>query len=112
VRRPRPTLVERATGYDDLYNGKLDGPVDQSEQPPGDSGVESGHQDPGLAPGNPNPPCAINCTNAREVYGFHSGGANTVFADGSVHFLKATVDLRLLRALVTIKSGESITADY
>ncbi len=27
-------------------------------------------------------PCAINCTNDREVYSFHPGGANAVFADG------------------------------
>ena len=32
--------------------------------------------------------CALNCTNDREVYAFHPGGANAVFADGSVHFLK------------------------
>src|SRR5262249_23185431 len=61
--------------------------------------------------GNANPPCAINCTNAREVYSFHSGGANTVFADGSVHFLKSTTDLRTLRALITIRSSEVISAD-
>src|SRR5262249_54506189 len=30
--------------------------------------------------------CAINCINDGEVYAFHPGGANTVFADGSVHF--------------------------
>jgi prepilin-type N-terminal cleavage/methylation domain-containing protein/prepilin-type processing-associated H-X9-DG protein len=60
---------------------------------------------------NPNPPCAINCTNAREVYSFHSGGANTAFADGSVHFLKATLDLRMLRALITIRSGEVVSPD-
>jgi prepilin-type processing-associated H-X9-DG protein len=65
----------------------------------------------GWPPANPTPPCAVNCTNAREVYSFHSGGANTVFADGSVHFLKSTIDLRLLRALVTIHSGEVATPD-
>src|SRR6185369_11276213 len=32
-------------------------------------------------------PCAINCTNNREVYCFHPGGASTAFVDGSVHFL-------------------------
>ena len=62
--------------------------------------------------GSPTPPCAINCTNAREVYAFHPAGANTVFADGSVHFLKATLDLRTLRALVTIQAGEVVTADW
>jgi prepilin-type N-terminal cleavage/methylation domain-containing protein/prepilin-type processing-associated H-X9-DG protein len=64
----------------------------------------------GWTPGKPQP-CAVNCTNAREVYSFHSGGANTVFADGSVHFLKSNIDLRLLRALVTIHSGEVVSLD-
>src|SRR5262249_20340312 len=35
----------------------------------------------GWPPGSPLP-CAVNCTNAREIYSFHSGGANTLFADG------------------------------
>jgi prepilin-type N-terminal cleavage/methylation domain-containing protein/prepilin-type processing-associated H-X9-DG protein len=60
----------------------------------------------GWPPASPTPPCAVNCTNAREIYSFHNGGANTVFADGSVHFLKSTADLRVVRALVTIHSGE------
>jgi prepilin-type N-terminal cleavage/methylation domain-containing protein/prepilin-type processing-associated H-X9-DG protein len=61
---------------------------------------------------NPNPPCAVNCTNAREVYAFHSGGANSVFADGSVHFLKSTMDLRILRSLITINGGEIVNPDF
>jgi prepilin-type N-terminal cleavage/methylation domain-containing protein/prepilin-type processing-associated H-X9-DG protein len=51
-------------------------------------------------------PCAINCTNDREVYSFHPGGANAVFADGSVHFLKAGIDIRLFARLVTRAGGE------
>jgi prepilin-type processing-associated H-X9-DG protein len=62
--------------------------------------------------GNPIPPCAINCTNAREVYSFHTSGANAAFADGSVHFLKSSLDLRMLRALVTIKGGELVNPDF
>jgi prepilin-type N-terminal cleavage/methylation domain-containing protein/prepilin-type processing-associated H-X9-DG protein len=61
---------------------------------------------------NPSPPCAINCTNARELYAFHPGGANTVFADGSVHFLNASTDLRILRALVTIRGGELVNGGF
>jgi prepilin-type processing-associated H-X9-DG protein len=54
-------------------------------------------------------PCAINCTNDHEVYGFHPGGANAVFADGSVHFLKAGIDIRTFAGLVTRAGGEVVT---
>jgi prepilin-type N-terminal cleavage/methylation domain-containing protein/prepilin-type processing-associated H-X9-DG protein len=56
-------------------------------------------------------PCAMNCTNDRAVYSFHPGGANAVFADGSVHFLRADIDVRILAALVTRAGGEAIPAD-
>jgi prepilin-type processing-associated H-X9-DG protein len=57
--------------------------------------------------------CAINCTNEREVYSFHPGGANAVFADGSVHFLKAGMDIRVFARLVTRAGGEVVSAsDY
>ena len=52
-------------------------------------------------------PCAINCTNDREVYSFHPGGANTVFADGSVHFLRASIDIRIFARLVT-RAGDEV----
>jgi len=50
-------------------------------------------------------PCAINCTNDREVYSFHPGGANTAFADGSVHFLSAGIDIRIFARLATRAGG-------
>ena len=54
--------------------------------------------------------CAINCTNDREVYSFHSGGANVVFADGSVRFLSVGLSIRILAALAT-RAGEEVVAD-
>jgi prepilin-type N-terminal cleavage/methylation domain-containing protein/prepilin-type processing-associated H-X9-DG protein len=58
-------------------------------------------------------PCALNCTNDHEVYSFHPGGANAVFADGSVHFLKAGMDIRIFTRLVTRAGGEVVSAsDY
>lgn len=53
--------------------------------------------------------CAINCTNDHEVYSFHPGGANAVFADGSVHFLKASLDMRMLARMATRAGGEVVT---
>jgi prepilin-type processing-associated H-X9-DG protein len=58
-------------------------------------------------------PCGINCTNQSQVYSLHPGGANTTFADGSVHFLKASIDIRVFAALVTRAGGEVVSAgDY
>jgi len=54
-------------------------------------------------------PCAINCTNNREVYSFHPGGANAAFADGSVHFLSAGIDIRIFARLATRAGGEVVT---
>lgn len=53
-------------------------------------------------------PCAINCTNNREVYSFHPAGANTVFADGSLRFLKAGMDIRMFARLATRAGGEVV----
>ena len=63
-------------------------------------------QTPG-APGR----CALNCTNNFEVYSFHTGGALAVFADGSVHFLKAGMNIRVLAGLATRAGGEVVSAD-
>jgi prepilin-type N-terminal cleavage/methylation domain-containing protein/prepilin-type processing-associated H-X9-DG protein len=58
-------------------------------------------------------PCALNCTNDHEVYSFHPGGANAVFADGHVQFLKVGMSIQVLAALVTRAGGEIVSAnDY
>jgi prepilin-type processing-associated H-X9-DG protein len=54
-------------------------------------------------------PCAVNCTNDREVYSFHSGGANVVLADGHVRFLSASIDIRIFARLVTRDGGEVVS---
>ena len=58
--------------------------------------------------GNP-PSCAVNCINGGEIYAFHPSGANTVFADGSIHFIRSNTSLIVLRQLVTRAGGEVIT---
>ena len=42
---------------------------------------------------------------------FHPGGVNVLFADGSVHFVKSSVDGTTWRALGSIAGGEVISAD-
>jgi prepilin-type N-terminal cleavage/methylation domain-containing protein/prepilin-type processing-associated H-X9-DG protein len=54
--------------------------------------------------------CPINCTNAGEVYSFHAGGANAAFADGSVHFLRESINIRILARLITRAGGEVVSA--
>jgi prepilin-type N-terminal cleavage/methylation domain-containing protein/prepilin-type processing-associated H-X9-DG protein len=56
-------------------------------------------------------PCALNCTNDAEVYAFHTGGANAVFADGSVHFLHIGMDIRVMAGLITRAGGEVVSGD-
>jgi prepilin-type N-terminal cleavage/methylation domain-containing protein/prepilin-type processing-associated H-X9-DG protein len=68
--------------------------------------------------------CAINCTNGLnvgitypdpiygangtgETYSFHAGGANVVFGDGSVRFLKQTINIVTYAAMVTRSAGET-----
>jgi prepilin-type N-terminal cleavage/methylation domain-containing protein len=55
--------------------------------------------------------CAVNCTNNNEIYGFHTGIANAVMADGSVHSLRAGMDINVVIALVTRAIGEVIPND-
>jgi prepilin-type N-terminal cleavage/methylation domain-containing protein/prepilin-type processing-associated H-X9-DG protein len=58
-------------------------------------------------------PCALNCTNDREVYAFHPGGAVVAFADGSAHFLKVGTVIRVMARLFTRAGGEVDSAnDY
>ncbi|MDB5310740.1 MAG: hypothetical protein JWO38_4942 [Gemmataceae bacterium] len=53
-------------------------------------------------------PCAVNCTNAAEVYSFHTGGANILLGDGSVRLLSASTDINTLVKIFTRAGGEVI----
>jgi prepilin-type N-terminal cleavage/methylation domain-containing protein/prepilin-type processing-associated H-X9-DG protein len=55
-------------------------------------------------------PVFINGNNNGELYSFHTGGANVVFADGSVHFLTTSMSPAAFAALVTARGGEVNTA--
>jgi prepilin-type N-terminal cleavage/methylation domain-containing protein/prepilin-type processing-associated H-X9-DG protein len=55
--------------------------------------------------------CMINCTSNNEIYSFHTGGANGLFADGSVRFLKDSLSVPIVAGLVTRAGGEILSAD-
>jgi prepilin-type N-terminal cleavage/methylation domain-containing protein/prepilin-type processing-associated H-X9-DG protein len=47
-----------------------------------------------------------------QIYGFHTGGVNALFADGSVRFLRASTNIRTLAALISRNGGETLNADH
>jgi len=49
----------------------------------------------------------INCNNGNEIYSFHKGGANFLFGDGSVHFIREDIAPTTFGALYTRAGGEN-----
>jgi prepilin-type N-terminal cleavage/methylation domain-containing protein len=52
-----------------------------------------------------------NWSSNNEVYAFHPGGANHVFADGSVHFIKAATAPSVFVSLISPAGGEVLSSD-
>ena len=52
-----------------------------------------------------------NWSSNNEVYAFHPGGANHVFADGSVHFVKQSTAPAVFVWLISPAGGEVISSD-
>jgi prepilin-type processing-associated H-X9-DG protein len=68
----------------------------------------------GFDPANPTSlvgPCAVNCVNDREIYAFHTGGANICMADGSIRFLRANTSLDVVLQILTRARGEVVKLD-
>ncbi|MEO9593536.1 DUF1559 domain-containing protein [Rhodopirellula bahusiensis] len=57
--------------------------------------------------------CSVNCNNWFGIYGFHDGGANVLFCDGSVRFIGTSLD-PLTFAYLTIRDDGHLVArgDY
>jgi prepilin-type processing-associated H-X9-DG protein/prepilin-type N-terminal cleavage/methylation domain-containing protein len=51
--------------------------------------------------------CLLQCDNHGEIYSFHPGGVNFLFADGHVEFLDAGTEPRLILALMTPDRGDN-----
>lgn len=56
-------------------------------------------------------PIAVNGWNQQEVYGLHPGGAQALFADGSVRLIRSNATLNIVIALLTRNHGEIVSPD-
>jgi prepilin-type N-terminal cleavage/methylation domain-containing protein len=52
-----------------------------------------------------------NCGANDEAYGYHTGGIEALFGDGSVRFVKESINVVTWRALITPGGGETVSAD-
>ena len=64
------------------------------------------------AGGPPSCPWTVNnCGVFEEIFSFHPGGANVALGDGSVRFLKESLNPAVLRAIITPRGGEFVGAE-
>ena len=47
----------------------------------------------------------------EEAFSFHPGGVNALFGDGSVRFIKTTINLATFRYILTAAGGEVVSSD-
>ncbi len=73
--------------------------------------IEAGeeHAIPWMAPVDADESLVMSLGSTAKLH--HPGGTNACFVDGSVHFLKATIPARVLRALMTISGHDDPTSD-
>ena len=51
----------------------------------------------------------VNCGPNEETFGYHTGGANVLFCDGSVHFISENISARIFAALMSPDGGEVVS---
>jgi prepilin-type N-terminal cleavage/methylation domain-containing protein/prepilin-type processing-associated H-X9-DG protein len=49
--------------------------------------------------------CAVNCSNQNQIYGFHPGGGNVLYCDGSVRMAGEQMPGLIFSQIVTINDG-------
>jgi len=53
----------------------------------------------------------LGCDFGQEFHSYHSSGANFLFLDGSVHFLRETIQPKIVAALLSRKGQELLSTD-
>lgn len=107
----RPLVHRLKTANPTLTNDQGIGWAD-SEGPFSFDGASADGSQEGCTPAN-GCTASMNKKNDNEPYGFHTGGANFLFADGHVQFVREAVDLRTFAALCTANGGEVVnSSDY
>jgi len=103
----RPTVFRNGRQDSTLNNDQGIGWAD-SEGPFSFDGANRDGSQEGCTPANG---CSftMNKKNDNEPYSFHSGGGNFLFADGSVRFIRETIDIQTFCALLTRAAGEAVT---
>ncbi len=109
-------MVSEAAGRPDIYRagGMLDSTVKPSQGSGGGwADYDTGYTTHGYtldgrkAPG----PCHTSCYNGNENYAFHIGGSNHVMGDGSVRYVKNSLNMRVFIRLLTRGRGEVVSSD-
>jgi prepilin-type N-terminal cleavage/methylation domain-containing protein/prepilin-type processing-associated H-X9-DG protein len=76
---------------------------------PGPAPINATNGEDYVPTGYPHP--YYNTEGTSEAFSFHPGGANFLFGDGSVKFIKETVGMRTFAKLVTRRNGEVVSTD-
>ena len=104
-------ILAECAGRNDLYRmGTRVGTIANGPWAHPNSRIIVGGYDPSN-PTSPVGPCALNCVNDKEIYAFHTGGANICMGDGSVRFLHQGTKLDVVLQLLTRARGEVSTFD-
>jgi prepilin-type N-terminal cleavage/methylation domain-containing protein/prepilin-type processing-associated H-X9-DG protein len=105
----RPLVYRNRTPNSALMNDQGIGWAD-SEGPFSFDGVSADGSQEGCTPAN-GCTAVMNKKNDNEPYSFHTGGANMLFTDGHVQFVRESMSITTFAALCTMNAGEVVTLD-
>ena len=110
-------LVQKASGGTRINGGGWCRPASDITAPDGltSTGALGGTQGINVTNGHlisGYPDSRYNTDATGQIYSFHSGGVNALLGDGSVRFIRQTISLSTLQALITRSGGETVPGDF